>query len=64
MKACSPTNGLVLDPFAGSGSTLIAAERTGRRCACIELEPRYADIALARWQSLTGEEPRQAEETA
>jgi DNA modification methylase len=64
IRACCPTQGVVLDPFAGSGSTLIAAERTGRSCVCVELEPRYADIVLARWQSLTGQEPRLAAEAA
>ena len=53
IRACSPTQGLVLDPFAGSGSTLIASERTGRTCLAVELEPRYCDIAIARWESLT-----------
>jgi len=48
---------LVLDPFLGVGSTLMAAERTGRVCRGIELEPRYADAALRRWQAYTGEEP-------
>jgi site-specific DNA-methyltransferase (adenine-specific) len=43
----------VLDPFAGSGSTLIAAERTGRICYAGELEPRYCDITVARWEALT-----------
>ena len=45
---------LVLDPFAGSGSTLIAAERTGRVCAAVELDPRYCDVILARWEAFTG----------
>jgi len=58
IKACCPTNGLVLDPFAGSGSTLIAAERTGRTCVAVELEPRYCDIALARFEALTGTRAR------
>ena len=58
IRACCPTQGLVLDPFAGSGSTLIAAERTGRTCVAVELVPRYCDVTLARWQSLTGEQPR------
>jgi DNA methylase/ParB-like nuclease domain len=47
-------NGLVLDPFLGSGSTLIAAERTGRRCYGLELEPLYVDTAVRRWQAHTG----------
>ena len=46
---------LVLDPFAGSGSTLIGCERTGRRCAAIELDPRYVDVVLARWERFSGE---------
>lgn len=40
---------VVLDPFGGSGSTLIAAARTGRRCLTVELDPRYADVIRARW---------------
>ncbi len=48
----------MLDPFAGSGSTLIAAEHTGRTCVAVELDPRYCDIILARWEAATG---RQAE---
>jgi DNA modification methylase len=46
---------LVLDLFAGSGSTLIACERTGRRCAALELDPRYVDVVLARWERFSGE---------
>jgi DNA modification methylase len=45
---------LVVDLFAGSGSTLIAAERTGRRCAAIELDPVYVDVILGRWESFSG----------
>jgi len=45
----------VLDPFAGSGSTLIAAQLTGRRCLAVELEPRYCDLILARWESVSGQ---------
>ena len=45
---------LVLDLFAGSGSTLIACERTGRICAGVELDPIYADVALARWERFSG----------
>ncbi len=46
---------IVLDPFLGSGSTLIAAERVGRRCRGIERDPRYVDAALRRWSKYTGE---------
>jgi DNA modification methylase len=45
---------LVLDSFLGSGTTLIAAERTGRICYGMELDPQYVDTAIRRWQSLTG----------
>jgi DNA modification methylase len=45
---------LVLDLFAGSGSTLIACQATGRRCAAMEIEPRYADTTVRRWQAFTG----------
>jgi DNA modification methylase len=45
---------VILDPFGGSGSTLIAAERTGRRARLIELEPAYVDVTIRRWQRLTG----------
>ena len=45
---------LVLDPFAGSGSTLIAAEKTGRQARCIEYAPNYCDVIVRRWQAYTG----------
>jgi len=47
---------LVLDSFLGSGSTLIAAERTGRICYGIELDPHYVDVAIRRWQRHTGQQ--------
>jgi len=46
---------IVLDPFLGGGSTLIAAERVGRICYGIELNPIYCDVAIRRWQTLTGQ---------
>lgn len=46
---------LVFDPFGGSGTTLIACEQTRRRCATIELDPRYVDVIVKRWENLTGE---------
>ncbi len=45
---------LVYDPFVGSGTTLIAAERLGRRCYAMEIEPRYVQVAIERWQNFTG----------
>jgi DNA modification methylase len=49
---------IVLDTFLGSGTTVIAAERTGRRCYGLELDPRYVDTIVRRWQSYTGEVAR------
>ena len=49
---------LILDPFAGSGSTLIACERTGRVAALIELDPIYCDVIIARWEAFTGHTAR------
>jgi DNA modification methylase len=50
----SVSGDLVLDLFAGSGSTLIACERTGRRCDALELDPRYAEVILARFERFSG----------
>lgn len=54
IKDCSHRNGLILDPFGGSGTTVIAAERTDRRACVIDLDPYYVDAAVARWSKLTG----------
>ena len=53
LSSCPP-DGLVLEPFLGTGTTLMAAELTGRRCAGLELEPAYVDIVVRRWQEKTG----------
>ena len=53
----APRGGLVLDPFGGSGSTLMACEYTGRRGRLIELDPKYADVICRRWQEYTGAKP-------
>jgi DNA modification methylase len=52
---CSARGDLVLDAFLGSGSTLIAAERVGRVCHGIEIDPVYVDVAIRRWQRHTGD---------
>ena len=54
---CSRRGGNVLDAFVGSGTTIIAAERAGRRGFGIELDPKYVDVTLQRFRNLTGEEP-------
>jgi DNA modification methylase len=54
IKDCSKRGSLVLDPFCGSGTILIAAEKTGRRARAIELDPKYVDVAIRRWEQYTG----------
>ena len=54
LKDCSRRRGLVLDPFCGSGTILIAAERTGRKARALEIDPAYVDVAVRRWQTYTG----------
>jgi DNA modification methylase len=56
IKDCSKKNGDILDPFGGSGSTLIAAHQTGRRGRLIELDPKYVDVTIRRFQADTGEQ--------
>jgi len=46
---------VVLDPFGGSGTTLLATERTGRRARVLEIDARYGDVVVRRWQSYTNE---------
>jgi DNA modification methylase len=57
---CSARGDIVLDSFLGSGTTVIAAERTGRRCYGLELDPAYVDTIVRRWQTLTGGSARHA----
>lgn len=56
MLDCSVPAGIVLDPFGGSGTTILAAENTGRHARLIELEPVYIDVAIRRWQKMTGKD--------
>jgi DNA modification methylase len=55
---------LVLDLFLGSGTTLLAAERTGRRFRGLDIDPVYADVAIDRWMAATGPEPHLEEQPA
>lgn len=54
IRDCSNRGGIILDPFGGSGTTLIAAERTQRKARLIEIDPRYCDVTIRRWEKLTG----------
>ena len=53
---CSKRHDIILDPFLGSGTTLLACDRIGRRCYGMELAPLYVDTAIRRWQIMTGED--------
>jgi DNA modification methylase len=61
LKDCSNRRDIVLDPFGGSGTTMIAAERTGRSARLIEYDALYCDVIVQRWQSATGKEAHIAE---
>jgi DNA modification methylase len=54
VRNSSKTRDIVLDPFGGSGSTLIACEKSGRRARLIELDPKYVDVIIRRWQDYSG----------
>jgi 16S rRNA G966 N2-methylase RsmD len=54
IRDCSKRGGIVLDPFCGSGTVLIAAERTGRKARALEIDPHYVDVAVRRWENYTG----------
>ncbi|MGO1069599.1 site-specific DNA-methyltransferase [Lysobacter sp. CA199] len=55
IRNSSKTRDLILDPFGGSGTTMIAAEKTGRHARLIELDPKYVDVIVRRWQEFTGQ---------
>jgi DNA modification methylase len=61
IRDCSRRKGLILDPFGGSGTTILAAERTGRIARVIELDPLYVDVAIRRWERVTGIQARHFE---
>ena len=54
IRDCSNRNDIILGPFGGAGTTLIAAEKTGRRARPIEIDSRYVDVTIRRWQNVTG----------
>jgi DNA modification methylase len=55
LRDMSERGDIVIDPFLGSGSTLIACEKTGRRCRGVELDPRYVEVILRRYEAVTGQ---------
>ena len=55
IQDCSNRGDVILDPFGGSGTTLIASEKTARRAALIEIDPIYIDATIRRWQAYTGD---------
>ncbi len=61
IRDCSKPSDIILDPFGGAGTTMIAAEKTGRRARLLELNPIYVDVAIQRWQRLTGQAAYHAE---
>jgi DNA modification methylase len=58
---CSAPGDIVLDSFAGAGSTVMAAERVGRTCYALEIDPVYVDTAVRRWEKHTGRQAVHAE---
>lgn len=54
IRTFAPKNARVMDPFCGTGTTIVAAEQLGCSCAGVELEPSYCDVTVERWQQLTG----------
>jgi DNA modification methylase len=61
IKDCTRRGDVVLDTFCGSGTTILAAERVGRNARALEIEPRFVDVAIRRWQAFTRRDARHAE---
>ena len=61
MRDCTRRRDIVLDTFSGSGTVIMAAERIGRRAYAMEIEPRYVDVAIRRWQAFTGKDALDSE---
>jgi DNA modification methylase len=58
MEQHTKPGAIVLEPFSGSGSQLLAAEKLGRRCRAVEISPAFVDVAVRRWEEATGKEAR------
>ena len=52
----SMRGGVIYEPFSGSGTTIVAAQQTGRICRAMEIMPKYVDVAVRRWQNFTGKQ--------
>ena len=61
MRDCTKRGDIVLDSFAGSGTTILAAERVGRLAYTIEIEPKFVDVAIKRWQAFSRKDAIHAE---
>ena len=61
IRNSSKTRDTILDPFAGSGTTAIACEKAGRQARLIELDPKYCDVVIRRWQEFSGKQARHEE---
>ena len=55
IEIIKPKTGIVFEPFGGTGTTLIACEQLNRACYMCELDPKYIDVIIERWENLTGE---------
>ncbi len=60
LRNSSKTRHTILDPFAGSGTTIVACEKTGRQARAVEVDPKYCDVIVRRWEAFTGMEARRA----
>jgi len=61
IRCYTDENAVIFEPFSGSGTTIIAAEMTGRACYAIEISPQYCDVAVTRWQNFTSQTATRAE---
>ena len=61
IKDCTRRGDVVLDTFSGSGTAIMAAERVGRHARALEIEPRFVDVAIRRWQAFTRRDARHAQ---
>jgi len=58
IKETTQNKNIILDGFSGSGTTIIAAEQLNRKCYAMEIEPKYCDVAVQRWENLTGKKAK------